>query len=176
MSFWALSRLSARPPLQVTSLKPLSSWHSVYSLFSGGLSSMLVSPSQQMTTSPSASSTSSGGTNNSLTSSGQSHPCWDKRINKNKFNFRCVYHSTINLKWLGRSVLDGEYLGFILALILSVLSCALLTCDKIDRICHDFLQIQNNEAAVMKSANLLRYKPNWCAMPECWVQCSLAAF
>ena len=97
------------------------------------------------------------------------------RINNNKYNFRCVYHSTIYLKRFGRSVLVGEYLGFIPALILSVLSCALLTWDKIDRICHDFLQIQNNEAAVMKSANLLRYKPNWCAMPECWVQCSLAA-
>ena len=49
-----------------------------------------------------------------------------------------------------------SYLGFTLALILSELSCALLTRDKIERICHVFLQIQNNEVALMKSENLLR--------------------
>ena len=129
---------------------------------------MLVSPSQQMTTSPSASSTSSGGT------SGQSQP---QHWSTNQFhdcNFRCVNHSTINLKWLGRSVLVGEYLILVLLKLWFYLSCPV----------HFWHETRLKEfvtffckSKIMKwhwwSRRTFWDKRNWCSLSMPSVECSV---
>ena len=168
--FWVLSLLLALRPLQVTSVMLLSWWHynaqAVWARCWWALVSRWPPRPQPAPHHPEGPVTLS-----------QAVVCLNNGEAKtfHDYNFRCVHHSTINLKWLGRSVLVGEYLGFILALILSVSVLCTFDMRQDWQNLSRFLQIQNNEAAMMKSANLLRYKPNWCAMPECWVQCSLAA-
>ena len=81
------------------------------------------------------------------------------------YNFRCVHHSTINLKWLRRSVLDGEYPCFSFYLICPVhfWHATRLT---------EFVTIFC-KSEIMKrqwwSRRTFWDKPNWCPSAECSV-------